>query len=116
MTEDKKTELALTAEATPEAKSGVTENVLITNSILSFLQSEPGSKLSKDLIEFFKEWKGQSIAINKHTIFWTTVSQFLTLALVLGVALYATLNGKMDAVLAGLLGTLAGYVLGRRGS
>jgi hypothetical protein len=100
--------------AQSEAPSGITENVHITNSILGYLQSEPGSKLANEFLGFFKDWKNQHISHNKHTAYINAGFQIIILCIVLGTATYTTIIGKMDPVLAGLLGTLAGYVLGRK--
>jgi hypothetical protein len=102
------------AGATPVSEPGITENVHITNSILGYLQSEPGSKLANEFLAFFQDWKNQHISHNKHTAYINAGFQIIILCIVLGTATVTTIMGKMDPVLAGLLGTLAGYVLGRK--
>ncbi len=87
---------------------------MIIGQILSFLHSDPGNKLATQVMDFFKDWKDQALKREKHSEIWKHASQLITLALVLVVATYASFNGKMDPVLAGLLGTLAGYALGKR--
>jgi hypothetical protein len=87
---------------------------LIIGQIFAFLSSEAGNKLAADVVGFFKDWKSQAVRLEKHSAIWRNISQLGTMALVLGVALYAACSGKMDPVLAGLLGTLAGYALGKK--
>ncbi|MBT0570245.1 hypothetical protein KIK84_07900 [Curvibacter sp. CHRR-16] len=94
----------------------VSDSLQMAQTIVGFLQSDQGNKLAFEVIEFFKDWKNQSSSLNRQTLWVATLSQLATLACVLGVALYATLNAKMDPVLAGLLGTVAGYVFGRKNS
>jgi hypothetical protein len=100
--------------AAPASPNEPSDNVIIAGAFLEYFKSDKGHEVLTNVVGFFKEWRGQSVTITKHSVVWATISRLVTLGIVLGFAVYVTVTGKMEPVIAGLLGTLAGYVLGQK--
>ncbi len=82
--------------------------------LFEFLDTDRGHELANRILAVFEKHKERDATLRHRAWRLSTWVQAAVFVIALGVAAYLDIKGHLDPAIATLIGTLVGYILGRR--